>query len=136
MRKIIISIIPAIIVITGFIYGLIWFAHYKTSFPIPESRSNADFSAVITRAQPQMATKSGQPIFTIVSTKRVSPHWYLVGFRQRNAPSTSLVSEVVINDPYYDSNRMNLIARPESQFSAADLEQDQIPQSVIKGIIK
>lgn len=136
MYKVYILIIASIIVTFGATSGIIWLTHYETNLPVPATRPKHDFSDAIARGKPNLVKSHGQPIFTIVRIEKIVPKWYLVKIQQENTPSISIESSVIVNDPYFDANYMNVAAGPTTNFSKTELSQDNIPTSVIQKVLK
>lgn len=115
--------------------GVWWLVNYQTNFSVPNSRSDSAFIKAIGTYQSSLFTPSGQPIFTISHVDHVAKNWYVVSIVQKGN-TDGITGKIVVNDPYFGAKYMNVAAGPETVFSTDELQSDQIPQSVIKDIVK
>jgi len=123
----------SLVAIIVFIFLIIWLANYKTNFPVPSHRSDSDFTSVLLRQHSELFTKDNQPIFTITKVEKPQDNWYVLHLKLKTG--TGPESMVVINDPYFDTSYMHVIAGPESSFSSKELSNAFVPDTTAHAIM-
>ena len=125
----------SIVVLAAIIYSIVWLAHYKTNFPVPDNRSSRDFTTVLLDQEPQLFDSKNRPIFTISHIDHVQKNWYIITIKATNSQS-NIASKLIINDPYFSSSYMNVVAGPETTFSSDELTREDLPVKVIQEALK
>lgn len=131
MKKIIFLFIASIIVIPL----LVWLSNYKTNFPVPDKRTDDEFISAIKRANPRLFFENGEPIFTIIDSKKPIKKWYVLRIVEKGSESTGVKSTLIIRDPVFDSDKIEVVSGPVSKFSNIELDELEIPLPV-KEVIK
>ncbi len=102
----------------------IWGFGYRENLPAPSSRSGADFIAAIGKADKELFTSNSQPVFTIKEVKKPTNNWYVLKITPKDSDSPE--GFIIINDPHFGGEYMNVVAGPESKFSRQELVKSRV----------
>ena len=135
MRSII-RIYAMILLTVVVIIALVWLWGYKQNLPAPGTRPSSDFVTAIFASHQELFSKDNQPVFTIKDIKKPIDNWYVLKItpKDRNDPE----SFIIINDPYFSTDYMSVVAGPESKFSRKELQRAKIliPDAVTNTLVQ
>lgn len=115
----ILKIYTKLLLTVAVIIVAIWGFGYRENLPAPSSRSDADLIAAIGKADKELFNSNGQPIFTIKEAKKPTNNWYILKITPKDSDSPE--GFIIINDPHFGGEHMNVVAGPESKFSREEL---------------
>lgn len=109
---------------------VIWIWNYPINLPAPANRTADDFSYALRSSHPELYTTNNQPIFTIQDTLKPAKNWYILKITTKDTPGLS--SYLILNDPHFGIQYMQVVAGPQTLFSRQELQSKQmlIPTAV------
>lgn len=111
----------------------IWLSNYKKNFPVPATRTDAEIIKSIQKSTPRLFGKDNAPIFSVVNISHPQKNWYIVTITKKGETG-GIKSKLIVSDPYFGAEYMNVVKGPSSTFSEDELKNLFIPDEVIKDV--
>lgn len=129
MKKIVALIAFSIIMLSG---GM-WLSNYKKNLPVPATRTDTEIIKAIQKSTPRLFSKDNEPIFSVVNISHPQKNWYIVTITKKGETG-GIKSKLIISDPYFGAEYMNVIKGPSSTFAENELKNLFLPDEVVKGV--